>query len=102
MAVKLDSSLKKYNTMKKLISIAACLFVLSSFALANIPNEKVLKVFSESFAAPSEVKWFEGNDYYEVRFVESNIRSVVSYDKEGNFVLYNSASKYNTRFSCIL
>ena len=97
--------MKKYNTMKKLISIVACLFVLSSFVSANIPNEKVLKVFTESFAAPSEVKWFEGTDYFEVRFVESNVRSVVTYDKEGNFLRslrYYDESKLPFYVSCKL
>jgi hypothetical protein len=54
--------------------------------LANMPNEKVLKIFNATFSSPKDVTWFDHADYYDVSFVQAGIRSNIKYDKEGNFL----------------
>lgn len=72
--------------MKTLIAGFACLFILTSSCLADDPTEKVLKNFHSTFAAAKQVKWMEHETYFDVSFVQSNIRSNVRYDKLGNFL----------------
>ncbi|MBE7174274.1 MAG: hypothetical protein INR73_27115 [Williamsia sp.] len=72
--------------MKNFIAGLACLFVLTSSCLADMPNEKVLKSFQSTFATAKQVKWMEHEDYFDVSFVQADIRSNVRYDKEGNFM----------------
>lgn len=78
--------------MKKKFLSLACLLVFVSASFANLPNEKVLKSFNSTFSSPSEVRWFDHANYFEVTFVQSEIRSNVKYDMEGNFL--NSTRYY--------
>lgn len=75
---------------KKLISFAG-LFLLAVVTYANMPNDKVLKSFKATFSSPQEVKWYEHKDYYEVSFLQAEVRANVKYDLEGNFM---SATRY--------
>lgn len=77
--------------MKRVLISFVCLFLLAATALAYLPNEKVLKSFESTFSSPQEVKWYEHPDYYEVSFVQSDIRASVKYDLEGNFM---SSTRY--------
>lgn len=77
--------------MKKLSISFVCLFLLAANSFALLPNEKVLKSFESTFSSPQEVKWYEHADYYEVNFVQSDIRASVKYDLEGNFM---SSTRY--------
>src|SRR5438270_13910815 len=74
--------------MKKLIFILAILLG-STAVFAGTPpavNEKVLKAFEETFKDPKDVIWHEYENYYEVSFHESEIRSMVRYDDDGNII----------------
>ena len=77
--------------MKRVSISVVCLFLLAATSFAYLPNEKVLKSFESTFSSPQEVKWYEHPDYYEVSFVQSDIRANVKYDLEGNFM---SSTRY--------
>ena len=69
---------------KTIITFAAILMMATAFA--GTPNDKVLKVFNATFISPQDVTWYDHEDYYDVSFLQSGIRSTVKYDKEGNFM----------------
>jgi hypothetical protein len=77
--------------MKRVFTSCVCLFLLAATSFAYLPNEKVLKSFESTFSSPKEVKWYEHADYYEVSFVQSEIRATVKYDLDGNFM---SSTRY--------
>ena len=72
--------------MKKTIITLICLTVLAAPLFANAPNEKVLKIFNETFSSPKDATWYDHTDFYDVSFVQAGIRSTIKYDKEGNFL----------------
>jgi hypothetical protein len=72
--------------MKKIFLAVSCFLMLVIPAFSNTPNEKVLKIFQATFLTPEQVKWSEYENYYDVSFIQSGIRSRVKYDKEGNFL----------------
>jgi len=47
-------------------------------------NEKVLKLFNETFKNPKEVHWHEFQEYYEVNFKDQDVKTTVRYDSDGN------------------
>lgn len=58
-----------------------------SFARNNMEvNEKVIRSFKQTFPFAEKVGWQEFSDRYIVHFQEGEIRTVVAYDKEGNFL----------------
>lgn len=58
-----------------------------AFALrVNSVNEKIMKSFRETFPKAEKVNWEESTDRYSVHFEESNIKTVVDYDKSGNYL----------------
>ena len=72
--------------MKKVL-IALALFVsIASYATPPEINEKVLKAFKETFTNAKEVSWDEFDDYYAVKFRDTEIDTRVKYDKEGNII----------------
>ncbi|MEJ7766454.1 MAG: hypothetical protein WKF89_01495 [Chitinophagaceae bacterium] len=72
--------------MKKALISFACLLLIVVTSRASLPNDKVLKSFMSTFNSPLEVKWFEHPNYYEVSFVQSEVRANVKYDLQGNFL----------------
>ncbi|MFN2439845.1 MAG: hypothetical protein ABR503_11650 [Chitinophagaceae bacterium] len=74
--------------MKKIIlSIATALFSVIAFAAAPVAvNEKVLSAFKQSFKDAKEVAWSEYENFYEVKFIHNTVRSMISYDLEGNIL----------------
>jgi hypothetical protein len=78
--------------MKKLLSFAVCLVLLTAPSFANVDptvdnvNEKVLRAFQETFRDANDVKWQEYDTYYTVTFKQHAIQSEVRYDTEGNFL----------------
>ena len=70
------------------------MFLLCSFLIAaatyaydsSTVNEKVLKVFNETFTGAEEVHWNEFSDHYTVNFLIAGVRSKADYDKEGNMI----------------
>lgn len=76
--------------MKKSILFVCTLFIAGSL-LASAPtgnvNEKVLKVFNETFGtSATEVTWTELNNTYTVKFVNHGFATTVKYDEDGNFI----------------
>ena len=69
-------------------SIVAFAFLLGSVPVfAGKPfdvNEKVLKLFQETFKNPKDVAWHEFEEYYEVNFKDQEVKTTVRYDVEGN------------------
>jgi hypothetical protein len=77
--------MKKYFGM--LMCIATLAFANNSFARrAAEVTEKVKKEFKETFPFAEKVDWEEFPDRYIVHFEESNVRAVVDYDKDGNYL----------------
>ena len=72
--------------MKKVffaLSLLLATTVLSAGKPSEV-NEKVLKVFNETFTHPKDVNWHEYEDYYEVSFSQDEIKTQVRYDSDGN------------------
>ena len=72
--------MKKFFVLPLLL---ACMFFVSS-AFAGV-NEKLLKAFKETFPQAAEVSWQELDESYVVNFMEGEVRTRITYDKEGNF-----------------
>jgi hypothetical protein len=75
----------------KTIFFAVMFLVTASAIYAHQPpevNEKVLKLFNETFKNPEQVSWKELDDSYEVYFKQGDITNRVQYDKEGNIIQY--------------
>lgn len=79
--------------MKKAI-VTACFFLISATIFAAPPNDKVLKTFHSTFNRARDVRWSDHADYYEVSFVQSQIRATIKYDLNGNFM---SSIRYYTK-----
>lgn len=56
-------------------------------------NERLLKLFQESFPDAQKVVWGESKDFYSVGFVSQNILHRITYEKNGAFA---SAIRYYT------
>lgn len=75
----------------KTILFAVLLSLTASTLYAHKPpevNEKVLKLFNETFKNPQEVTWKEYDNIYEVYFKQGDITNRVQYDNDGNIVQY--------------
>jgi hypothetical protein len=77
--------------MKKYFVIIQCLCILGfsvkASALSNIEvNQKVIKLFNETFPFAEKVNWQEFTETYVVHFMQGNVRTVIEYDKNGNFI----------------
>lgn len=70
--------------MKK-IFVLAIVALMSAGVYANAPSvsEKVLKAFHETFTAAENVSWHEAKGEYSVRFLQSDVRYIVYYNKNG-------------------
>jgi len=71
--------------MKKLVAFTtAALFSLSLFATEPVAvSQKVLNAFEQSFKNVSNASWSQFRDGYEVRFLNNNIDSRITYDSNG-------------------
>jgi hypothetical protein len=49
-------------------------------------NQKVMQSFKNTFPLAENVQWLEAADNYTVHFELNGIRSVVDYDKDGNYI----------------
>ncbi|MBS1916456.1 MAG: PepSY-like domain-containing protein [Bacteroidetes bacterium] len=77
--------------MKKYFSILFCFLFLAFARLSyagNVTdvNEKVIKAFKQTFPFAEKVTWDEFSDRYIVHFEENDVRTVVDYDKDGNYL----------------
>src|SRR5688500_1779638 len=72
--------------MKKLLIALALLAGLSSYAAPPEISEKVLKAFRETFTDAKNVEWNEYDNYYSVKFKQTNIDTMVRYNKEGDII----------------
>lgn len=75
----------------KTILFAVLLTLAASSMYAYKPpevNEKVLKLFNETFKNPQDVIWKEYDNIYEVYFRQGDITNRVQYDNDGNIVQY--------------
>ena len=70
--------------MKKVV-ILAIVALMSAGVYANAPSvtEKVLKAFRETFSNAENVSWHEADNQYSVRFLQSDVRYIVYYNKSG-------------------
>lgn len=71
--------------MKRILVLAMAAMI-SAGVYANEPsavNEKVLKSFKETFTSAKQVKWYEADDNYSVRFFQGETRYIVYYSKQG-------------------
>lgn len=72
--------------MKKIILGLTVLVALSlsAFTTVNPINEAVIKEFKKTYPTASEVKWFQGKDYYQVSFQQDETRSVIYFNNENH------------------
>lgn len=49
-------------------------------------SPKVLEVFSQTFKNPKDVTWFFSGDESTVAFFDNEIRTIITYDKNANFL----------------
>lgn len=70
--------------MKKIILGMAVLAALSlsAFTTVNPINETVIKEFKKTYPEASQVKWYQGTDYYQVSFLQGETRSVIYFNKK--------------------
>jgi hypothetical protein len=83
--------------MKKIIVCIAMLFAVAAYANAA-PHETVVKKFKETFPEAQGVKWYDGNDYYEVSFMDKDVSERVYYDEDGKVfrtIRYYDETKLN-------
>ncbi len=76
--------------MKKFLSFFIVVSIFSSFGFTNqsmIASPKVLEVFSQTFKNPRDVKWVSNGDESTALFVDNDIRTSITYDKNANFLL---------------
>lgn len=74
--------------MKKLLVAIVCAFLaVGSFAAdPGEVNEKVLKVFKETFKDVRNEEWYQDGDQFTVRFVRNEIDTRITYDEEANIL----------------
>lgn len=70
--------------MKKIISYAACFFIVLSVAAA--PGTKLIQAFNQTFPNAENVKWHDDKAGYFVSFYQNKNFEKVLYNKEGDFV----------------
>ncbi len=76
--------------MKKFVSFFIIGSIFSSFGFSNQntnASPKVLEVFSQTFKNAKDVKWFSIGDEAQAVFVENNIETRITYDKNARFLL---------------
>lgn len=72
--------------MKKIFLTLLAVSVFSLTYVHAAINEKVLKVFKETFPNTQDPKWYEYADYYEVYFDKDDIKCRIKYDFDGNVI----------------
>lgn len=72
--------------MKKVLIAAMLLASVATYAAPPEISEKVLKAFKETFSNAKDVSWDEFDNYYAVKFKDTEIDTRVKYDKEGNIM----------------
>ncbi len=70
--------------MKKIISYAACLFIVTAVAAA--PGSKLIESFNQTFPNAKNVKWSDDKAGYFVSFNQNENFEKVLYNKQGEFV----------------
>jgi hypothetical protein len=80
----------KIFTMKKYAAglvFFACILGFSNLSAAVTEiSDKVMRSFKQTFPFAEKVNWQEFADRYSVHFEERDIRTVVDYDRDGNFL----------------
>ena len=72
--------------MKKILFGIALLFTTTAFA-ANPPvDEKVSKIFNETFPNAENIKWYEFETSYEVLFDSNKVSCRIKYDLKGKVI----------------
>ncbi|HEU5052813.1 MAG TPA: hypothetical protein VFT78_06860 [Hanamia sp.] len=83
--------------MKKIIVAIAMLFAVSAYA-APSTHETVIKKFKETFPQAQGVKWYDGDAYSEVSFMDKDVSERVYYDEDGKVfrtIRYYDETKLN-------
>lgn len=67
--------------------ILPCIFLGFSFTTPGTnASEKVLDVFNKTFEKVQNVEWINVEDKYTAVFTENDIRTVITYNKNGDFI----------------
>ncbi len=75
--------------MKRFIYFFIVVSIFSSFGFSNQSMDappKVLEVFSQTFKNTRDVKWLSNGDEFTAVFFNNDIRTVITYDKNANFL----------------
>ncbi len=72
--------------MKKSLAFLCLAILFAGSAAAGITNEKVVKIFKQSFPKAENIKWAEYESFDEVCFEANDIRYRIDYDHDGKIV----------------
>lgn len=71
--------------MKKLIVFAALIFTATAYAGPGI-HDSLIERFKQLFPDAQETTWYNTDTYYEVCFINGNIRERIYYDLDGHTI----------------
>lgn len=72
--------------MKRIFFGLVLLVATSAFAANPTVDEKISKIFKETFPTATNAKWYEYENYYEVLFTQNDIVCRITYDMKGNIM----------------
>ncbi|MEO6870069.1 MAG: hypothetical protein ABI168_10515 [Ginsengibacter sp.] len=75
--------------MKKFLSffIGASIFLTFGFTDKSMsPPPNVVEVFTQTFKNPTDLKWFTNGDEFTARFFDNDIRTIITYNKNADFI----------------
>ena len=80
--------------MKKIILGMAVLVALSlsAFATAEPINGAVIKQFKQTYPLANNVQWYQGKDYYQVRFNQDEMKTIIYFNN--NDQIYRTIRYY--------
>lgn len=73
--------------MKSSFALALIAASLSFTINPHLMNEKVIKIFSDTYPDAKNIQWTEHDSYYEVHFENNMIKCKIDYDQEGKLIM---------------
>lgn len=58
------------------------MFTIAAYGIPGPVNESVIQKFKTNFPTASNVKWYEGKDYYQVTYMQDNIKTSLYYNND--------------------
>jgi predicted AAA+ superfamily ATPase len=85
--------------MKKIILILAIFsLAFSAFATSKPVKESIVKKFKESYPTASDVRWFQGENQYQVSFWQNDVRTIMYFNDQDQ--VYRTLRYYEAKQLC--